>query len=275
MRYLDAVPETVRVLHAELENSGFFDGADSLRHGARALLTDIRMQRCWETLASRCDPDYRDETGYDWAQSFWIHAVYAFDAALVPQSRWSQKTLREQTQWLSDFTDAIDRVKSLLEQAPLPDSETARAAFPFAPTVLDRWLMEAKATADPDRPALDWLVNRIHSEDELEEVLEPTTYHFSAVLDHYAREQLRAARINRQALKKPRDSKATRAKFLQSMTDWCGLVCGSPMQDIVATTAAVVLQDEAITPRLVRTHTSSVGRADSPRTPKNPASSDP
>lgn len=278
MRYLDAVPKTVRTLHAELEDDGFFEGADNLCHAALALVTDVSMGPCWETLAKHCDPLYRDEVGYGWAESFWIHAVYSFDSALTPRGRWLQMTVREQDQWLADFEEAIDRLKSLLERAPLPDGETATATFISDPTEFDRRMRQAEARADKGSgrgAALSWLVNHSRAEGELAGMIKAPAGQFSATLDRYAREQLQAARIERQVMKKPRDLKAQRARFFQAMTGWCLDACGRPMQDVVATTGALVFQDEAITPRLVRTHTSHLKRADSSEKQKNPASSKP
>ncbi|GAB2612191.1 hypothetical protein [Novilysobacter erysipheiresistens] len=276
MKYLDAVPEAVRKLHAEFEDDGWlFEDADAIRHAAVALITDPSMGPCWETLTKGCDPAYKDDVGYDWAESFWVHAIYAFDSALSPRTPWQQMTLREQDQWLADFEEAIDRVKSLLERAPLPEGETGIATFTSDTTEFDRRMMQARADHDDgEGGALVWLFNHFRA-GELADMAEPPAYRFSGTLDRYVREQLRAAQVERQVMKKPRDLKAPRARFLQAMTSWCSDVCGSPMREVVATTAALVFQDEAITPRLVRTHTSRLERTDSSEKQKNPASSKP
>src|SRR5690606_11995581 len=98
----------------------------------------------------------------------------------------------------------------------------------------DRRMRQAEARADPGEGgggALSWLLNHSFAEGELTNMIEPPAYRFSGTLDRYAWEQLQAARVECQVMKKPRDLKAPRARFLQSMTSWCSDVCGRPMQD--------------------------------------------
>nr|WP_019364632.1 hypothetical protein [Pseudomonas luteola] len=66
------------------------------------------------------------------------------------------------------------------------------------------------------------------------------------VLEHY-RKQVKFDAEAKQVLKKPRDQKSSRAKFIVLMKKYSNLSMSS-----IATVAAVMFEDEAIDERLVR-----------------------
>lgn len=259
MIFLDEVPEAARRV---FEDGWFFAGDDQVSEAATKLISDERMRCCWVKLVRHSDPNYRDESGdYGWAETFLVTAVSCFDAALNPGAGWLRMTRREQGLWESDFQSAVDRLQCLIKEGPLPDSQTEIASFMSDLTAFERRVMQDTPIA-PEQSGEDYWRREadVHGGENLtradfEEMLDRPDFHFSAVLDRYSRAQLRSARADRQQLKKPRDAKAERTRFLQDMTDCCYDLCGTPMQDVVATTGAVLFEDEAITARLVRMHT--------------------
>lgn len=267
MNFLDSVPETAR---RAFEDGWFYaDNAGSFE-AAKKLVSDPRMGNCWKKLAQRADVEYRDESGdYGWAETFLVEAVHQFDMALNPGSGWTRLPKREQMHWVSEFKAAVERLDHLVQQGPLPDSQTEIATFlrdlsayekrirqdmpPFPGEATDiYWRRLVESPGGPDLAGADF-----------EEMCDRPTYHFSAVLKRYADAQLWAARSEGQQLKKPRDPKADRARFLQGMTACCYALCGTAMQEVVATTGAVLFEDEAITVRLVRIHTEQLRSRDS------------
>lgn len=267
MKYLDAVPEAARRV---FEDGWFFEGDDVVRQAATKLVSDDRMRTSWEKLAQHSDPAYRDESGdYGWAETFLVQAVYSFDVARNPGVGWLQMTKREQDLWESDFRAAIRRLEGLVERGPLPFKETELATFPMDINGVESHFLSNVPVASGESSVEYWdRIRRSFGGDklfdlEIDEMCDRPIYNFLAVLKRYSISQLRAARDGRQKLKKPRDAKADRARFLQELTDCCYSLCANPMQDVVATTGEVLFEDDAITTRLVRVHTNHLRGRDS------------
>lgn len=87
---------------------------------------------------------------------------------------------------------------------------------------------------------------------ELRRAATSSRWSITEVLRTFEETMFWAAEEEEQMLRKPRDAKAGRARFIVGLSRSCQGYYGQPMQELVATTAAVMFEDEAINVRLVR-----------------------
>ncbi|NKF23068.1 hypothetical protein [Solimonas marina] len=161
-------------------------------------------------------------------------------------SPWDKKTQRERQQWLTKFEKTLDTLLQLMDEAPYPPKDWG---FP----VRDIVLMEAASKMGVSIPRRDDVPEFFREMLRLEDAVSAVDWTLRDSLQHYREQQLSDARV-RQALKKPRDAKASRALFILNIKS-------KRTAREVAAIASVAFNDDAIDERLVRRLAST--RADS------------
>jgi hypothetical protein len=243
-----------------LELKQLFEGGDypkssfaRVNEAAVLLVTDTRMAKCWETLAARADPGFRDANG-GWAESFVHTSARQYLAALGDQRRWMKMTSAAQARWRENLEVAIGQLRELIAIGPNPmalgelvlktDYDEYELLREHWATGISAEVLEGARNCDFELPIHDKFFWGI------------PTYELHHLLDRVLEDQIGAAAGEfRQTLKKPRDRGAGRIRFLQDLTMWCKRACGAKLQEVVATTGAVLFDDDAINVRLVQTHT--------------------
>lgn len=259
MRFLSVVPRDV----GSLFGSGHFangklttlSGPDA-QSAAQLLVTDSRMAKCWATLGKVAKSSYSDQYG-TWSQSFITTVVYQYVDAVWDKQRWVHMTGPEQEKWLHNFSATAAKFEELIMSGPWPLA-LLRAQFIRASDYeheQDRLrALDEESNSRGDKPESDDHVDAMDDNFEIPFAQTPVL-NLSEALNELVNEQIAMAKTLRQSLKKPRDAHAGRARFLQELTKWCMRACDARLQEVVATTAAVIFADEAIGVRLVQIHT--------------------
>ena len=253
MKFLSVVPEDVRSLF----DGGHFNAPDDpfARAAAELLVTDERMRKPWVALLEIADPEYTDEYG-SWAQSFIGNVAYHFSDARRNRRRWHNMTSIEQQEWREKFLFTVRQLVALLKSGPWPPALSQRLilAADYDERQKQARAYQAKFALGVDVDLEDAMnvLDDTNFEVPLDDI---AVYRLEHLLAALAEDQLAFADSLQQSLKKPRDAHAGRARFLQELTKWTISTCGAKLQEVVATTAAVVFRDDAINVRLVQRHT--------------------
>ncbi|WP_189446958.1 hypothetical protein [Cognatilysobacter xinjiangensis] len=181
--------------------------------------------------------------GSDWAVTFLLGALYAFDRAATDDP-WEQKTQRERREWMAKMDAAVDVLESLATEGPAP---AEALPFPVLRDLLRKLGVGVRGVA-PNGTAYSEGSNTVDHSQLWD--LSRNEWSIPEALRHY-REQCHRSWIE-QPLSKPRDIKAPRARFIINLSDWLVSNYGAPLQDAIATTAEVMFDDDAINVRLVR-----------------------
>jgi hypothetical protein len=210
--------------------------SESTVEAARRLLNDERAAKCW-----------RDDLG---AAQF-EEAVHCYELATGrgAWAAWDGKTRRERGQWKRQFATAITRLLGLMEEGPTPPKVYG---YPAGDYVLMEVLRRVGHPVPSPGDADAFFRKMVEVDDAVEDL--PWTI-ADALLQYRKKVEIDAENAIL-PLKRPRDPKAGRAKFIVNFRHYSG--CSVP---VVAAVAAAMFDDEVIDERLVRRLTST--RADS------------
>ena len=218
--------------------------SESTRAAARRLLDDARVAKHWGSGL--------DALAFEEA----VHC-YELSTGRCAWGAWDDKTQRERAVWIRQFNDAVSRLIELMAKGPTPPE---KSGFP----VQDYLLMEVlRRVGHPLLSTRDDEAAFFRKMSEFNAAVEGIPWTIADALLSY-QERVKFDSKNDLALvKKPRDAKAGRAKFIANFRRWSG--CSA---SVVADVAAAMFDDAAIDERLVRRLTSRPGGFLSDR--KNP-----
>lgn len=257
LKFLAAVPDNVRSMYA---SDWFLEEREPrVVEAAQRLVCDERMRVPWEKLAR----NFNTTGGFvndpeKWGEFFAGAAVNEFDQALR-SDHWDSLTQREMDAWKVRLSKAVAELISLAETGPLTPKSLGLSVIPIEaqqeylaalgiPLGTEPYTLSTIGSADSalrrklGEPLRIW---------ELDGAARTSRWSIGEVLRMYEKQMFRAG-SSQQALSKPGDAKADRARFIVKLTEICHRYYDQPMQELVATTAAVMFEDEAINVRLVR-----------------------
>lgn len=222
---LAIVPEPA-VLLIESTMVGWNDGE---RAFARNLISDPRMLEAWRRLAKINEEGgwYAEFLSGEWSEAFVRAAVSRLTQA-TRVSEWDRLTKTEQADWLDGLDSLVKRLERHLATAPVPLDRLGS----FVPkTVTDQLDSAAAQGTRVDPWNVKWGLM-----DSLRDVA-------SRQRELFAGDQW---------MRQPRHPKAARERFIFLLSGDCEQLFGRAMADVVALSATVAFDDDAITEGLVR-----------------------
>jgi hypothetical protein len=246
--YVRTVPEEVRAAFETGHFGAIYDhrGKRETQRVARRLVTDIRMVEVWRRLAKLEPIRGPGAQGPSNASLMFLACVCTFDMDLYPES-WQSLSQARREAWLTRTEKVGNELLRLIQDGP-----PIAKAFPRH--VIDSFL-NALGGGDRDPgPAAPNRTDPVRSVNSLVAVDAWRAHGMDIpeVVSHYLDEARWAVETFPQALKKPNDPNARRARLLIALTARAQELYGKPLQSTVAAMGEVAFDDPSINVRLVR-----------------------